>query len=436
MTNLNGTHDPALTSWVESANAPETDFPIQNLPYGVYRKAGSGGPGRVGVAIGDQILDVTAAAAGMSGAAKDAAGLCNGGTLNELMAAGNGAWSALRAGLSGLLREGGPADAPRDALRGALTAQADAEMLVPANIGDFSDFWASLTHATNAGKINRPDNPLLPNYKHLPIAYHARSSSFGVSGTAVRRPEGQIKPPSADSPVFRPCARLDYEMELGLYIGPGNDIGSPIALDDAEKHLFGVCVLNDWSARDIQAWEYVPLGPFQGKNFANTISPWVVTMEALAPFRTPAYERAAGDPALMPYLASDANAAGGGIDVKLEVLISSAKMRAAGTPPALIGASRFKDMYWTAAQLVTQHTASGCNLRPGDLLGSGTVSDEDSFGSLLETSWAGSRTFTLPGGEERTFLEDGDEVIMRGYCEADGARRIGLGECRAEVLPS
>ena len=432
MTNLNGTHDPALTSWVESANAPETDFPIQNLPYGVYRKAGSGDPGRVGVPIGDQILDVTAAAAEMSGAARDAAELCNDETLNELMAAGNDAWSALRAGLSRLLREGGPADA----LQGALTAQADAEMLVPANIGDFSDFWASLNHATNAGKINRPDSPLLPNYKHLPIAYHARSSSFGVSGTAVRRPEGQLKPPSADSPVFRPCARLDYELELGLYIGPGNDIGSPIALDDAEKHLFGVCVLNDWSARDIQAWEYVPLGPFQGKNFANTISPWVVTMEALAPFRTPAYDRAADDPALMPYLASDANAANGGIDIRLEVLISSAKMRAAGTPPALIGASHFKDMYWTAAQMVTQHTASGCNLRPGDLLGSGTVSDEDSFGSLLETSWAGSKTFNLPSGEERTFLEDGDEVIMRGYCEADGARRIGLGECRAEVLPS
>lgn len=434
MSRINETHDPALKSWVETANMPETDFPIQNLPYGIYRKRGSAETPRAGVAIGNQILDVAAAAASLNGAAADAAALCHGSSLNEFMGAGDVAWSALRKGLSELLR----ADGPAADLADALSPQADAEMFVPATIGDFSDFWASLNHATNAGLINRPDNPLLPNYKHIPIAYHGRSSSFAVSGVPVRRPAGQLKPPNAETPTLKPCTRLDYELELGIYIGPGNPLGEPIALDDAETHLFGCCVLNDWSARDIQAWEYVPLGPFLGKNFANTISPWIVTMAALAPFRTVAFKRAAEDPVPLDYLRSDQNEAQGGLDIKMEVSVASTKMRADGLAPARLGASEFKDMYWTAAQMITHHAVGGCNLKPGDLCGSGTVSGEteDSYGSLLELSWAGSRTFELPSGEERTFLDDGDEVLMRAYCEAPGTVRIGFGDCRAEILPN
>lgn len=434
MAKLNETHDPNLKSWVESANAPGTDFAIQNLPYGIFRKHGSNDAPRGGVAIGDQILDVTAAKAHLSGAAAEAAALCDAPVLNDLMAAGSGAWTALRKGLSELLREGGPADA----LSGALTAQSDAEMFIPATIGDFTDFWASLNHASNAGAINRPDNPLLPNYKWIPVAYHSRSSSFTVSGVPVKRPKGQLKPPTAEVPELKPCTRLDYELEIGVYIGPGNELGTAIAIEGAEEHVFGCCVLNDWSARDIQAWEYVPLGPFHGKNYGTTISPWIVTMEALAPFRTAALKRADDDPTPLPYLSSKANEEEGGLDVQMEVLLSSQKMRDDGMAPALLGKSKFKDMYWTVAQMVTHHAVGGCNLRPGDVLGSGTVSGEteDSYGSLLELSWAATRTFELPSGEERTFLADGDEVIMRGYCEADGATRIGFGDCTAVILPA
>jgi len=434
MTYINETHDPALKSWVASANASETDFPIQNLPLGIFRKKGSSEAPRGGVAIGDQILDIGAAQSVLSGAAAEAADLCTGSSLNALMAAGPSAWSALRKGLSEALREGGPADQ----LSGALTAQTDAEMFVPADIGDYTDFYASINHATNAGKMFRPDNPLLPNYKYIPIGYHGRASSIVVSGTPVKRPLGQRKAPDAEAPTFGPCVRLDYELELGAYVGPGNGLGQSIPLKDADGHLFGCCLLNDWSARDIQAWEYVPLGPFLGKSFNSVISPWIVMLEALAPFRVPAYARPDGDPQPLDYLKDANDAASGGLDIQLEVCVASSKMREQGMDPMRIGLAPFKDMYWTLAQMITHHSSNGCNMQPGDFFGSGTCSGTtpDSYGSLLEKTLGGSQKFDLPTGEARGFLEDGDEVVMRGFCEAPGAVRIGFGECRAVIEPA
>ena len=434
---MNSTHDPAARSWIAAANDPATDFPIQNLPFGVFRRAGRGERPRVGVAIGDRVLDVGACVRErlLGG---DGAEACDGAeSLNPLMAAGRVAWSSLRAQLAALLAESGSAAERVRALADRLlVAQRDAEMLVPAAIGDYTDFYASVHHATNVGGMFRPDNPLLPNYKYVPIGYHGRASSIVASGTPVRRPSGQVKGAADAAPVFGPSHSLDYESEVGVFVGPGNALGEPIPIAEAERHLFGLCLVNDWSARDVQAWEYQPLGPFLAKSFATTVSPWVVTAEALEPFRVPAYERPPGDPPPLPYLDDPADRARGGVALTLEVWLSSRAMRDRGAPAVRLTRSDFAGMYWTVAQLLAHHTSNGCNLRPGDLLASGTVSGptKDARGCLLELTWRGAEPLTLPGGETRRFLEDGDEVVMRGWCERDGARRIGMGECRGVIV--
>ena len=438
---LNETHDPSRRSWVASANAPDTDFPIQNLPYGVFRIHGDRGP-RVGVAIGDCIVDLPLARArGAFGheAAAAAAACCDAPSLNELMALGCLHWASLRRRLSDLLAAGHPAEAAhREMLEPALVPMASAEMSCPASVGDYTDFYASVHHATNVGRMLRPDTPLMPNYKHVPIGYHGRASSIVVSGTGVHRPWGQSRPDGAGVPVFGPSRRLDYELELGLFVGPGNRLGEPIAVDEAPRHLFGVCLLNDWSARDIQGWEYQPLGPFLGKSFATSISPWVITMEALAPFRCAGAEREEGDPRPLPYLLRDEDRAQGGIDVGLSVSLVTPRMRAEGAGLAVLSRSSTRTLYWTPAQMLAHHTSNGCNLRPGDLIATGTVSgpDRSARGCLLELSWRGTDPLRLPNGEERSFLEDGDEVVFHGRCSRDGFVPIGLGECRGTVLPA
>lgn len=426
------THDPSLTSWVASAERAGTDFPIQNLPFGVFRHRDRDEMPRVGVAIGDSILDIPAArrAELLGGAAARAAEACDAPALNDLMALGREHWLALRQELSRLLRSGSP---HREDL---LVPMASARLLRPSDVGDYTDFYASVHHATNVGSMFRPDNPLLPNYKHVPIGYHGRASSIVPSGTAIRRPNGQLKDAKADAPEFGPAKLLDYELEVGCFVGPGNPLGQPIPLARAEEHMFGLCLVNDWSARDIQTWEYQPLGPFLAKNFATTVSPWVVTLDALEPFRAPAYRRPAEDPQPLSYLASAGDDARGGFDLTLEVWLRTRAMRAAGAEAVRLTRGRFADMYWTLAQMVAHHTSNGCNLEPGDLIASGTVSGttKESRGSMLELSWRGTEPVALPGGETRRFLEDGDEVIMRGFAERPGARRIGFGECRGEVL--
>ena len=429
---IDDTHDPSLTSWVASAERAGTDFPIQNLPFGVFRHRDRDEMPRIGAAIGDNILDIPAArrAELLGGAAARAAEACDAPALNDLMALGPNHWRALRQELSQLLRTGSP---HREDL---LVPMASAELLRPADVGDYTDFYASVHHATNVGSMFRPDNPLLPNYKHVPIGYHGRASSIVPSGTAIRRPRGQLKDAKAEAPAFGPSRLLDYELEVGCFIGPGNPLGQPIPLECAEEHMFGLCLVNDWSARDIQTWEYQPLGPFLAKNFATTVSPWVVTLDALEPFRAPAYDRPADDPRPLPYLASAEDDSRGGFDLTLEVWLRTRAMRAAGADPVRLTSGRFADMYWTLAQMVAHHTSNGCNLEPGDLIASGTVSGttKESRGSMLELSWRGAEPVVLPGGETRKFLEDGDEVIMRGFAEQPGARRIGFGECRGEVL--
>ncbi len=433
---LNITHDPARRSWIESANAAATDFPLQNLPYGVFRSGENLTP-RIGLAIGDEILNL-AAAVDLDLLPASARAACRQPTLNALMAAGPAVWTELRALLSKLLGVDSCPIRLRTQVEHCLVPQSDTTMLLPASIGGYTDFYASIFHATNVGAMFRPDQPLLPNYKWVPIGYHGRSSSIVASGTPVRRPHGQSKPADAPAPVFGPCQNLDYELELGALVGPGNPQGDSIPLASAADHLFGVVLLNDWSARDIQSWEYQPLGPFLAKNFATTISPWVVTMEALAPFRVPASARPPGDPAPLPYLADNADAAHGGLNLTLEVWLLTRQMRAAGLGPHRLSSGNFSTMYWTLTQLLTHHTSNGCNLQPGDLLGSGTVSGatKESRGSLLELALRGTEPLHLPNGEERKFLHDGDEVILRGYAERPGARRIGLGECRGVVLPA
>ncbi|MGN8081084.1 fumarylacetoacetase [Variovorax sp. 22077] len=421
MTALNATHDPKLRSWVASANEAGTDFPIQNLPFGRFRTAGSSGGFRIGVAIGDQVLDLRAT------------GLIDTDDMNVLMNAGTKERQALRAAISAGLAEGSDRQA---AWSKALLPQARAEMTVPCRIGDYTDFYTGIHHATTIGKLFRPDQPLMPNYKWVPIGYHGRASSIGVSGQVFKRPNGQTKAPDAAEPTFGPSKRLDYELELGFFIGRGNAQGEPIAIADAEEHLFGVTLLNDWSARDLQAWEYQPLGPFLSKNFASTLSPWLVTMEALAPFRSK-FERPAGDPQPLPYLDSAANRESGALDITVEVLLQTAKMRTEGVAPVrLTRGSVAEAAYWTAAQLVAHHTVNGCNLQPGDMLGSGTLSGPkpDEAGSLIELTQGGKQPITLPNGEKRTFLEDGDTLVIRGYCERLGAVRIGLGEVSGTVV--
>jgi fumarylacetoacetase len=435
---LDETHDPRRRSWVASANG-HPDFPVQNLPFGVFRRAADE-PARIGVAIGDRILDLPAclAAGRLDALAAETVAACAAPRLNELMALGPGPRRDLRRELSLLLSEGeGVAPlAPRERER-ALVPMAEVELLLPVEIGDYTDFYASIHHASNVGALFRPDNPLLPNYKWVPIGYHGRASSIVPSGTAVRRPRGQSRDDPERPPAFGPSTRLDYELEVGCFVGPGNPLGRPIPLADAERHLFGVCLVNDWSARDIQAWEYQPLGPFLAKNFATTVSPWVVTREALAPFRGPAFARDPGDPEPLPYLSDPDDRRHGAIGATLEVLLSSEAMRAKGIPPTRVSRSRLADLYWTPAQLIAHHTSGGCNLRPGDLLATGTVSgpEKQARGCLLELTWRGTEPVTLPTGEQRTFLADGDQVILRGWCEREGFVRIGLGECRGTILP-
>jgi fumarylacetoacetase len=437
---VNETHDPTRASWVDSAQG-HADFPIQNLPYGVFRRLEASGPPSVGVAIGDQILDLARCTdfAGFTGLAAQAARAGTAPSLNPLMTLGPEHWSALRRQISALLASDSPAyRANRQLGERILVPMADAELLLPAQIGDYTDFYASVYHASNVGSMFRPDNPLLPNYKWVPIGYHGRASSIVPSGTPVRRPRGQIKDPNADAPVFAPTRALDYEMEVGCFVGPGNELGKPVPIAEAEEHLFGLCLVNDWSARDIQTWEYQPLGPFMAKNFATTISPWVVTFEALEPYRVPAFQRPAGDPAPLPYLDSAGDRERGGVDVTVEVLLSTARMRDAGAAPHRLSRGRMVDLYWTPSQMFTHHTSNGCNLRPGDLFASGTISGptKDSRGCLLELTWRGTEPLTLPTGETRKFLEDGDEVLMRGYCERVGTARIGFGECRGVIVGS
>jgi fumarylacetoacetase len=426
---MNDTHDPQRQSWVASANRPGGAFPIQNLPFGLF--AGPMAP-TLGIAIGDQILDLRRCASLLASLPSATREACAAPALNPLMALGPESWSALRARLSDLLRADGPdASENQRVLAPQLLSMAGATMLKPAIIANYTDFYASIDHAKNVGRLFRPENPLLPNYKYVPIGYHGRASSILVSGATVRRPAGQIVSAPGAAPHFAPCQSLDYEVEAGFFIGPGNGLGEPIAIEHAASHLFGMCLVNDWSARDIQAWEYQPLGPFLGKSFATTISPWVVTMEALAPFRTPAAARPSGDPAPLGYLYSEQDSMEGGIDLTLEVWLRSARMREAGTDAVRLGRSHLRHLYWTVAQLVTHHASNGCNLQTGDLLASGTVSgpEEDARGSLLELTRNGRELFSLPTGERRSFLEDGDEVVVRGYCERAGWVRIGLGEC-------
>jgi fumarylacetoacetase len=440
MTELNHTHNANATSWVASANINGCDFPIQNLPVAVFRRAGSHEAFRGGVAIGDQVIDLAAArAAGvLSNLGAQALAAAAEPTLNHFLAEGPAAWRALRHGLFDLLLAGA-SGAKVDALRACLVPQADIEFSLPATIANYTDFYTSIHHARNVGKVIRPDDPLTPNFQWLPIAYHGRASSVVMSGTAFHRPHGQAMPPGAKAPVYGACARLDYELEMGFFIGTGNALGEPVPLGEAEAHIFGMCLLNDWSARDHQFWEMNPLGPFLGKNFCTSISPWIVTMEALTPYRVPAVERPAPEPQPLAYLDNAANRAAGGVDVQLAVSIESAQHRACGMAPAEVSRTSFRHQYWTIAQMVTQHTVGGCNLQPGDLLGTGTISGPtpSEAGAMVELSRGGTQAITLAGtGETRTFLQDGDTVALRGWCEKPGAARIGFGECRGQVLPA
>ena len=435
MTKPDATHSPALRSWVLSANLPTTDFPIQNLPFGRFVRADTDDAPRLGVAIGDQILDLHLAAeqCPWADAIYPLLEPLAAGDLHGFMALGAPAWRAVRAALSGALAEGsdqGPF------LEMCLLPQATAQMLLPCRIGDYTDFYTSIHHATTVGRQFRPDSPLLPNYKWVPIGYHGRSSSIGVSGQALHRPLGQIKPAHADEPALGPCRRLDFELEIGAFVGRSNALGQAVPIGQAEEQVFGLVLFNDWSARDIQGWEYQPLGPFLSKNFGSTISPWIVTMDALAPFRRP-FVRPSGDPQPLPYLDSPANREAGAIGIELEAWLQTARMRAAGQGGDRLMHSNYADAYWTLAQLVAHHTVNGCNLQPGDLLGSGTLSGPapGQGGSLLELSAGGREPLLLSNGEQRTFLLDGDTVILRGQCRTEGARSIGFGECRGTVLP-
>jgi fumarylacetoacetase len=443
---INETHDPKLKSWVESANDPETDFPIQNLPFCVFRPPGrtrreNKKLPRVGVAIGELIFDLFEALREdlFDGVAEQIGALHALSSLNLLMSHEQDQWSELRSRTSQLLRKDNTEiQSNRDLTDKLLVPISESELLMPAEIGDYTDFYASIYHAANIGKMFRPDNPLLPNYKWIPIGYHGRASSVVMSGAPIHRPLGQTKDDEADTPVFGPTGVLDYELEVGVFVGRGNERGVPVKITEAEDHIFGLCLVNDWSARDLQRWEYQPLGPFLSKSFATTISPWIVTMEALAPFRAPQFKRPAGDPEPLPYLDSRENSERGGFDIKLEVLLLTQRMRENGIAPHRLSGSNAKELYWTFAQMLTHHTSNGCNLRPGDLVASGTVSGptKESYGCLIELTQRGAEPINLPTGETRKFLQDGDEVIIRGCCEREGFRRIGLGECRGTIMPT
>lgn len=418
-------------SWIAAANHPQTDFPLANLPYGVFRHDGRT---RIGVAIGDRILDLRACAEHglLCGVACAALEGCAGQCLNALMGCGPQASSALRRRIASLLDEDAAGEI-KQRVEPLLIPMSEAQMQLPAAIGDYTDFYASIHHATRVGKRFRPDHPLLPNYKYVPIGYHGRASSIVVSGTGIRRPSGQIKTPDAE-PVFAPTRALDYELEMGIFIGPGNTLGNSIPIAQAEQHVFGLCLVNDWSARDVQSWEYQPLGPFLAKSFATTISPWLVPLEALTAYRVPVAPRPAGDPAPLPYLSSPSTD-GAALDVTLEVYLESKMMREAGIEAALLSRSNLRDLYWTIGQLVAHHSSNGCNLRPGDLLATGTISGSEagSEGCLLEMQ-SGAEAVRLPTGETRKFLKDGDAVTFRAFAKKEGLPRIGFGECVGTVV--
>ena len=413
------THDPELISWVESANDPASDFPIQNLPFGRFREPGAAGPWRIGVAIGDGILPL------------DAAGLVESNDVAALLAGPAEARRRLRAALSAGLQRGSP---QQSGWQKSLLASSRCELGLPCEIRGYTDFYTGIHHATAVGRLLRPDTPLLPNYKWVPIGYHGRSSSILPSGRTFRRPHGQIKRASAEAPTLEATERLDYELELGIIVGAANSLGEPVPIEAAESHVFGLTLLNDWSARDVQAWEYQPLGPFLAKSFATTLSPWIVSLEALAPFREP-FRRPSGDPAPLPYLDSACNRACGVIAIELEVWLETARMRERGEAPFRLSHSNYRDAYWTLAQLIAHHTVNGCNLETGDVLGTGTLSGPapDQGGSLLELTAGGRQPIELPDGERRAFLADGDTVILTAFCQREGFRRIGFGECRATV---
>ena len=430
MNPIDETHDPARTSWVEGADA-HPDFPIQNLPLGVFSPDGEAP--RAGTAIGDHILDLKAAAE--AGVLPDlAAAMLKGETLNDLLGLMPQARRELRLHLSALLGEANHAETMRPMLYDA----AACALHLPARIGDYTDFYVGINHALNIGRQFRPDQPLLPNYKHVPIGYHGRASSVRPSGEAVRRPNGQRKAPTEDQPSFGPCRRLDYELELGVWVGQGNALGQPIPIAKASDHIAGFCLLNDWSARDLQAWEYQPLGPFLAKNFMTSVSPWIITAEAMAPFRQPQPVRPDGDPQPLPYLWCEDDQAAGALTLELEVGLLTPTMRDARLAPHRLGLGPASTMYWTVAQILTHHVSGGCNLNPGDLLGTGTIStpDDSGLGSLMEISRGGAKPITLNSGETRGFLEDGDEIVFTALAKADGYRSIGFGECRGRVAPA
>jgi fumarylacetoacetase len=426
---MDETHDPDRVSWVSGAE-PGSDFPVQNLPLGIFSEAK--GLRRPGVAIGDYVLDLSAVSDLLD---EEWRADLSQPVLNACLSRGPDDHRALRHRLSQILSD----ERYRDDVEMYLIGQSEVRMHVPCLIGDYTDFYVGIHHATNVGRQFRPDAPLLPNYKYVPIGYHGRASSVRASGEPVIRPSGQRKPSEAEAPEYGPSRRLDYELELGMWIGRGNDLGQPIPIGEAGDHIAGFCLLNDWSARDLQAWEYQPLGPFLAKNFLTSISPWIVSGEALAPFRTPMPTRPEGDPAPLPYLDDASDREHGALEIQLEVTLSTETMRRKGTAPHVLSRGQADAaMYWSAAQIVAHHSSNGCNLQAGDLIGTGTLSTDtdEGLGSLLEISRSGKQPVELAGGEKRSFLEDGDEVTLRAWCERDGAVRIGLGECVGRVQPT
>lgn len=432
---IDETHSSELTSWVSSAQASGCDFPVQNLPLGAF-VPGAGGDCRLGVAIGDQVLDLRQAVSlglleSVSGALAEA---CRQECLNDLMALDRAQWKVLRRALSALLRQGSPHE---ERARALLHAQDEVQMRMPVVVGDYTDFYTSIHHATNAGRMFRPDSPLFPNFQYLPVGYHGRASSIVTTGHPCIRPWGQVRPNPQENPIFAPSAKMDFELELAIFVGPGNRMGEPIAISAAEDHVFGMCLLNDWSARDIQAWEYQPLGPFLGKSFMTTISPWVITMEALAPFRK-AMPTGGGRPPIPDYLSDPGLDQRSAIDIGVRVSLQTARMREQGLAPALLSTAGFVEQFWSVYQMLVHHASNGCNLRPGDLLGTGTISGtgQGEEGCMLEKSLNGTRPFEVPGGETRKFLEDGDEVIMQAGCSREGFASIGFGLCSGRLKPA
>lgn len=436
MSALDQTHDASVRSWVASANDPSTDFPIQNLPFGVFQDREDCVSARCGVAIGDLVLDVRRVAEAFSGEARVVAAACHHGALNAVMGLSHASLTAFRSQLFELLREG--RSSPGQQLHAALIPVSDVQMVLPVRVAGFTDFFASVYHATNAGRLFRPDQPLLPNYKYVPVGYNGRAASVQLGDVPVQRPRGQLRRPQDDAPAYLPCERLDYEVELGLFVGRGSERGVPLGVGEAWQHVFGVCLLNDWSARDIQSWEAQPLGPFLAKSFATSIAPWIVTAQALAPFHAAAAARAVGDPAPLPHLWDVQDQASGALQIEIDALLRTAQMRERSLPAYRLSRSNSAMLYWTPAQMLAHHTSNGSFLQNGDLIGTGTISgaDDTALGSLLEISRGGQEPLQLPTGEMRRFLEDGDELTLTGRCERPGFRSIGFGRCRALIAPS